>query len=127
VWDSVQCRDPARRDPADVTADALIASTLPDGLAIPRLETTQVRRPPVPSEAELKANAAAARRAWKIHRPRGFCTKCHGTAVFARIGMGRLGWADEVAAIVERGAIGTDLEIRTSIEYMVKNFGKWTV
>ena len=52
------------------------------------------------------------------------CTKCHGTAVFSKMRMGRVGWEDEVAAMVEKGAIGTDQEIQTVVDYMVKNYSK---
>jgi cytochrome c5 len=75
------------------------------------------------SEAELKANAPLPDGPGKDIATR-MCTKCHGTAVFARMRMGRVGWEDEVAAMVERGAAGTNSEIRTLIDYMVKNFGK---
>jgi glucose dehydrogenase len=111
---------------ADETSDSLIAFALPDGSAIPIRETTQVRRTPVPdhlSQAELKANAPLPGGPGKDIAIR-MCTKCHGTAVFARMRMGRVGWEDEVAAMVERGAVGTDDEIRALIDYMVKNFGK---
>jgi cytochrome c5 len=111
---------------ADETSDSLIAFALPDGPAIPIRETTQVRHTPLPdhlSQAELKANAPLPDGPGKDIATR-MCTKCHGTAVFARMRMGRVGWEDEVAAMVERGAVGTADEIRALIDYMVKNFGK---
>jgi hypothetical protein len=37
--------------------------------------------------------------------------------------MGRAGWEDEVAAMVEKGAAGTRQEINAVVDYMVKNFG----
>ncbi len=52
------------------------------------------------------------------------CTKCHGPAVFRKVKMGRLAWEDEVAAMVERGAVGTEEEIKTVVDYMAKNFGR---
>ena len=38
--------------------------------------------------------------------------------------MGRVSWEDEVAAMVERGAAGTDEDIQMVVAYMVKNFGR---
>jgi len=37
--------------------------------------------------------------------------------------MGRTGWEDEVASMVEKGAKGTEEEIRQVVDYMVKHFG----
>lgn len=52
------------------------------------------------------------------------CNKCHGPAVFTKTRMGRVGWEDQVAAMVEKGAVGTDEEIQIVVDYMVKNFGR---
>ncbi len=113
---------------ADETADSLIAFALPDGPGTPVRETTQMRpRIPVPnrlSEAELKANGAPLPEGTGKDLVTRMCTSCHGTAVFSRLRMGRVGWEDEVAAMVERGAAGTEREIRIVTDYMVKNFGK---
>ena len=110
---------------ADQAADSLIAFSLPEGPATPVREATPSARQPVPnrlSEAELKANAVLPEGAGKGTVER-MCTKCHGTAVFTRMRMGRTGWEDEVAAMVDRGAAGSDQEIRTVIDYLFKNFG----
>jgi len=50
------------------------------------------------------------------------CTKCHGATVFATLGMNRAGWENEVAAMVDKGAVGTDDELRRVIDYLAKNF-----
>jgi len=36
--------------------------------------------------------------------------------------MGRVGWENEVTAMLERGAIGTEEEIRKLVDYLAKNF-----
>ena len=52
------------------------------------------------------------------------CTTCHGTAVFAKLRMGRVGWEDQVQAMIEKGATGTEAEIETVVSYLVKHFGR---
>jgi quinoprotein glucose dehydrogenase len=52
------------------------------------------------------------------------CTACHGTAVFSQIRMGRAGWEDEVADMVEKGATGSKQDIQAVVNYMVKFFGQ---
>src|SRR6185295_17181775 len=52
------------------------------------------------------------------------CNKCHGPAVFTKTRMGRVGWEDQVASMVEKGAVGTDEEIQIVVDYLVKNFGR---
>jgi glucose dehydrogenase len=120
---------------ADETADSLIAFALSEG---PETPVTQV--PPAIaaspgggrtartgtrlSEADLKANDAPLPGGPGKDVVTLVCTKCHGTAVFTRIRMGRTGWEDEVASMVERGASGTDQQIRAVIDYLVKNFGR---
>ncbi len=112
---------------ADENADSLIAFALSDGPATPIRETTQSARPPVAnrlSESDLKANGATLPEGTGKDIVTRICTKCHGTAVFTRMRMDRTGWEDEVASMVERGAAGTDQEVRTVIDYLVKNFGR---
>jgi hypothetical protein len=36
--------------------------------------------------------------------------------------MNRAGWENEVAAMVDKGAVGTDDELRRVIDYLAKNF-----
>jgi quinoprotein glucose dehydrogenase len=109
---------------AEETADTLIAFALPDGnetrtiseapRAAPRnrlsAEELKAPGPPLPDGAGKEIVAR-------------MCTKCHGTAVFSRMRMSRQGWQDEVAAMVEKGAAGTDDEIRAVIAYLTKQFG----
>jgi competence protein ComEA len=52
------------------------------------------------------------------------CNKCHGPAVFTKTRMGRVGWEDQVASMVEKGAVGTEEEIQIVVDYLVKNFGR---
>ena len=52
------------------------------------------------------------------------CTKCHGAAVFAKLRMGRQAWEDEVTSMVEKGATGTEAELKQVVEYLAKNFGR---
>jgi hypothetical protein len=52
------------------------------------------------------------------------CTSCHGTAVFSSLRLSRDGWDTEVAAMVEKSAVGTEQEIRTAVTYLVSHFGQ---
>jgi hypothetical protein len=38
--------------------------------------------------------------------------------------MSREAWEAEVAAMVEKGAVGTDEEIRTAVAYLMRHFGR---
>ena len=76
------------------------------------------------SPAELKADGGPLPEGAGKEDVARMCTGCHGTAVFTRMRMGRKGWEDEVAAMVERGAVGSDPQIRAVTEYLVRNFGK---
>ncbi len=112
---------------ADQSADSLIAFALPDGPGTPVREPTQAASPSVPrhlSAAELKADGGPLPEGAGKEDVARMCTGCHGTAVFTRMRMGRKGWEDEVAAMVERGAVGSDPQIRAVTEYLVRNFGK---
>jgi quinoprotein glucose dehydrogenase len=112
---------------ADQSSDSLIAFALPDGSGTPVGAPTEATRPTVPtrlSEADLKADAAPLPEGSGKEAVVQMCTKCHGTAVFTRIRMGRKGWEDEVASMVERGAVGTEQQVRAVVEYLARNFGK---
>lgn len=113
---------------ADQAADSVVAFALPDATSAPVRETAQsAPRPAISnrlSEAELKANGAPLPESAGKEVVERMCTKCHGTAVFTRMRMGRKAWEDEVAAMVERGAVGSDQEVRTVIDYLAKNFGQ---
>jgi quinoprotein glucose dehydrogenase len=115
---------------ADETADALIAFALPDGNAA---RTSAAGSPAAPaagvprtrlSEAELKAPGPALPDGDGRQVVARMCTSCHGTAVFAAMRMSREAWEAEVAAMIEKGAVGTDEEIRTAVAYLVKQFGR---
>jgi glucose dehydrogenase len=118
---------------ADETGDALIAFALPD--ANDSRTTSNAATPPnvtrptgAPrtrlSEAELKAPGPALPDADGKQVVARMCTGCHGTAVFSSIRMSREAWEAEVAAMIEKGAAGTDAEIRTAVAYLVKHFGR---
>jgi quinoprotein glucose dehydrogenase len=112
---------------ADETADSLIAFALPEGPPIVEHEVMQSLRPALPnrlSAAELKADGAALPEDTGKDVVVRMCTKCHGTAVFTRMRMGRTGWEDEVASMVERGAVGSEQQVRAVVDYLVRNFGK---
>ena len=119
---------------ADETADALIAFALPDAGETPPI--TGVGRPSnaAPSRAARRNRPALSEEELKASGPPlpdgngkavvvRMCTACHGAAVFSKLRISREGWEDEVSAMVERGAAGTDKEIRTVTAYLVKNFG----
>jgi quinoprotein glucose dehydrogenase len=112
---------------ADETADSLIAFALPEGPPIVEHEVMQSLRPALPnrlSAAELKADGALLPEDTGKDVVVRMCTNCHGTAVFTRMRMGRTGWEDEVASMVERGAVGSVQQVRAVVDYLVRNFGK---
>jgi glucose dehydrogenase len=118
---------------ADETADALIAFALPD--ANETRTISGLDRPPNRQTPRAAARAGLSAEELKAPGPplpagdgqevvARMCTKCHGTAVFSRMRISREAWQDEVADMVERGAAGTDDEIRRVIEYLSKHFGR---
>jgi glucose dehydrogenase/cytochrome c5 len=113
---------------ADQVADSLIAFALPDGGGSPTVtQETRASRPVAAkrlSDAELKANGAPLPDGSGKDATVQMCTKCHGTAVFTGMRMGRAAWDAEVAAMVERGATGSAEQIRAVVDYLAKNFGK---
>ncbi len=109
---------------AEQTADSLIAFSLPDA------QTTQsAPRPPTRalrtrmSEAEMKAPGPPLAEGQGKEAVVRMCTTCHGTAVFSKMRMGRIGWEDEVVSMVEKGAKGSSGEIRQVVDYLVSHFG----
>lgn len=50
------------------------------------------------------------------------CTKCHGIGVFTNLRMNRVGWVNEVASMMEKGAVGTKAEIDAIVDYLSTNF-----
>jgi quinoprotein glucose dehydrogenase len=116
---------------ADQTADTLIAFSLPEagessgavqtGISVARPSR---RTPPIRfSEEELRAAGPPLPNGAGKELVVRMCTKCHGAAVFAKLRMGRTGWEDEVADMVEKGAAGTTDEIRRVVDYMARHFG----
>ena len=116
---------------ADKTGDALIAFSLP----APHETGGSLQTERTPPPAARNATAAVSRRdlsAPGAPLPAGTerelvirtCTKCHGAAVFSTARMSRKGWENEVAAMIEKGATGTDAEMKAVTDYLVKNFGK---
>jgi cytochrome c5 len=113
---------------ADETSDSLVAFALPSaGTPISQTPITHSRRP-IPqiaiSDAEFKAAGPALPEGEGKEVVARICTKCHGTAVFSKLRMGRDAWEDEVAAMVEKGAAGSDGEIRAVVTYLSKYFGR---
>jgi hypothetical protein len=51
------------------------------------------------------------------------CTTCHGVGTFAGNRMSASEWESEVANMVARGAQGSPAEVRTAVDYLVKNLG----
>jgi glucose dehydrogenase len=119
---------------ADQKADALIAFALPEAGETPAI--TGVKRPsslarsraatrnrrPL-SAAELKASGPPLPEGDGKQIVVRMCTACHGAAVFSMLRISREAWEDEVSAMVERGAAGTDQDIQKVTAYLVKNFG----
>jgi competence ComEA-like helix-hairpin-helix protein len=51
------------------------------------------------------------------------CMVCHDSGNFRKVRFTAEAWADSVADMVERGAIGTPSEIEAVVAYLTKNFG----
>jgi len=102
---------------ADESADALIAFALPEAGAQTRVERAHL------SEQELKAPGPPLQDGAGKELVVRMCTSCHGTAVFSKLRMSRAAWEDEVAAMMEKGAVATTEEIRAVVDYLTKNFG----
>ncbi len=102
---------------ADETADSLIAFAL--GGEAPGVGA-QVR---AGAAAGAELNPVLPEGDGKIVVTR-MCMTCHGSAVFTGMRMSVAGWTAEVGAMVEKGAIGSEEEIRAVVGYLAKNFGK---
>lgn len=114
---------------SETRADVLVAFALSDGTPAPAMQTSQAA-PAVPAtpaatvrDAELQADGAALPEGPGRDVVTRMCTSCHGAGVFTQSRMGRVGWEDQVAAMVERGATGSEQEIEQVIAYLVSNFG----
>jgi outer membrane protein assembly factor BamB len=105
---------------ADKNSDALIAFALSDSKEVENLApaasgaTASPLRmssgPAVLPDGEGKAEVIA------------ICTKCHGPANFTTLRMSREGWADQVADMKDKGAVGTDDDFKRVIDYLARNF-----
>jgi hypothetical protein len=108
---------------ADKNSDALIAFALSDNkpaenlaaagngaTALPSTPSPISSSPAELPEGEGKAEVIA------------ICTKCHGPANFTTLRMSREGWADQVAAMKDKGAVGTDEDFKRVIDYLARNF-----
>ncbi|HTO73992.1 MAG TPA: PQQ-binding-like beta-propeller repeat protein, partial [Gemmatimonadales bacterium] len=118
---------------ADQAGDALIAFALPDGNETrnrPGNAGTPVAAAPraAPgrrlSAAELNAPGPPLVEGEGKEAVVRMCTKCHGSGVFTKMRLSRGGWEDEVASMIEKGASGSDQDIRTVVEYLEKHFGR---
>jgi glucose dehydrogenase len=111
---------------ASQTSDALIAFSLEGGESSASLPTEAAQVAPARPASPPSSSAPISSDSLPdgIAKPLVLrvCTKCHGVSVFTKLRMNRLGWSNEVAAMVEKGATGTDQEITQIIEYLATNF-----
>jgi glucose dehydrogenase len=118
---------------ADEAADSLIAFALPSpGQKNPSTSTATMTMaaPPATGALRVRPNDAADNAAGVLPDDNGkevvarMCTECHGAAVFTRMRLSAQAWQSEVNTMVERGANGTDDEVKLVVAYLTKNFGK---
>ncbi len=111
---------------AGQAGDGLTAFALPDA------QTTQARPPARTPRVESRVKLSAEDlKSPGPPLPDGegkevvakMCTHCHGTSVFSRMRMNKIGWEDEVVSMIEKGAVGTQDEIRIVVDYLAKHFG----
>jgi quinoprotein glucose dehydrogenase len=109
---------------ADKTSDALIAFALPDKQTDSNPQADFVQSPsPAPGSSGATAISASA-------LPEGdgkatviaVCTKCHGPTVFSSLRMNRTSWANEVQDMKDKGALGTEEDLKQVIDYLARNF-----
>ena len=113
---------------AGTTADALVAFALPaagETRTITSAAPSRVpaRNRPALSEAELKAPGPPLPDGDGKQVVVRVCTVCHGAAVFSKMRINREAWQEEITAMVEKGAVGTDEDMRTVTAYLAKYFG----
>jgi cytochrome c5 len=110
---------------ADKTSDALIAFAISD----------QYGSSPQPSSSSAPAPSAtspalASSRGTMADLPDGpgkatviaVCTKCHGPNNFSTLRMSRSAWENEVADMKDKGAVATDDDFKSIVEYLAKNY-----
>jgi glucose dehydrogenase len=114
-----------------ITGDSLIAFSLSGSqTGPPVLETLRSLNSPAQSAANRSSPAQKVSEASAAPLPEGkgkalvvrVCTTCHGATVFAALRMSRGSWTSEVASMVDRGAVATEEERRTIVDYLAKNF-----
>lgn len=111
---------------AGKTADALIAFSLSGSDASSPLPINAGVQTPAAPDRQVPPSAQVS----PDSLPEGdgkalvlrVCTKCHGIAVFTKLRMNRVGWANEVASMVDKGAVGTEAEIKQVVDYLATNF-----
>jgi glucose dehydrogenase len=126
-------------DTANNNSDTLVAFAL--GTGLPGENVTGVA-PPASVAASARGPAAAGGPSLPATRtlstgldaplPEGegrqvvmqVCAACHGYGMFSRSRMSRQEWAAVVTDMIQRGAKGTDSEMRTVLDYLAKYFGK---
>jgi glucose dehydrogenase len=110
---------------ASQTSDALVAFSLHGGgpasfpteaAQIPPARTVSALPPSAVSSTEALPEAPGKALVLRV------CTKCHGVSVFTKLRMSRVGWSNEVAAMIEKGAAATDQEVSGIVEYLAANF-----
>ncbi|MCU1261499.1 MAG: quinoprotein glucose dehydrogenase [Bryobacterales bacterium] len=108
-------------------ADSLIVFALPGGnVTTPNLTSKNVSPP---SAKKAASTAVAAITNGRLPEGEGrdvvvrMCTRCHGAGTFANSRMNRNEWQDEVDDMIARGAVGTNDEVRTVVDYLAANLG----
>jgi competence protein ComEA len=51
------------------------------------------------------------------------CGNCHDVEVVKQYHLAKDGWTETISKMIEKGAEGTDEELSTVLNYLVKNFG----
>ncbi len=113
---------------ANTMSDTLVAFSLNGADNAPLLPTEAANTTPIPSPQHLEPRPGDRNSADDLPNGDGkavvlrVCTKCHGLSVFSNLRMNRTGWANEIASMVEKGATGTDQELKTVVDYLAANF-----
>jgi glucose dehydrogenase len=116
---------------ADKNSDAVIAfaiSDKPQAGFSPKPNSSTV---PTPSPTNPVASGASASSTGTMAGlPDGpgkatviaVCTKCHGLDNFSTLRMSRSAWETEVADMKDKGAVATDDEFKSIVEYLARNY-----
>ena len=101
-------------------SDTLVAFSLNGADSPTLLPTEAARATPIPSPQRVQPLPRDRNSGDALPDANGkavvirVCTKCHGASVFSNLRMNRAGWANEIASMVEKGATGTDQELKDS-------------